>query len=198
MSGAATMAVAAVAGVGLTAYNTIQAGKTASTASGMAQTTFAEQQGYAQQLQALIKDPSSVSKLPGYQFQLGQGSENIARQMGATGGLGSTAEAAALSQYGQGLASSFYGQQTQLLASLSGLQVNPASMVQAATGAQQQATQSQSSMFGALGGMIQAGRGAGWWGGSAGTPASYNPYVNYGADTSAQAAAMQAQGAYFG
>lgn len=200
MSGAATMAVAAVAGVGLTAYNTIQSHKTATTATGMAQQTFAEQQGYAQQLQQLVQNPSSVSQLPGYQFQMGQGTQAVARQMGAAGQGGSDAESMALMRYGQGLASSFYGQQTNLLASLSGLQAasSPAQNVSAASGAQQAATQQQASMFGALGGMMQAGRGAGWFG-SAGTPAaSYNPYINYGVDMSAQSAANQAAGAFLG
>lgn len=200
MSGAATMAVAAVAGVGLTAYNTVQSHKTASTATGMAQTQFGEQQGFASQLQQLIQNPSSVSQLPGYQFQMGQGTQAVARQMGAAGLGGSDAEAMALMRYGQGQAASFYGQQTQLLAGLSGLQAasSPAQGIAAASGAQTAATQQEASMFGAMGGMMQAGRGAGWFG-SAGTPgASYNPYVNYGADVSAQSAASQAVGSYLG
>lgn len=172
MSGATTMAVAAVAGVGLTAYNTIKGQQTATTATTMASTQFGEQQQYAQMLQQLISDPSSVSKLPGYQFQLQQGSEAVARQMGAAGQGQSTAERAALMQYGQGLASSFYGQQTALLAGLSGLQSasSPAQNIQAATGAQGAATNQAAGLFGSMGGLITAGQKAGWWGAAAGTP----------------------------
>lgn len=108
----------------------------------IAQQTWNAQQGYQAQLQQLISNPSSVTSLPGYQFQLSEGSAAVASQMAASGFLGSGNEAEALMSYGQGLASSFYGQQTSLLASLSGLQAS-ASTAQsgsAATGAANAAT----------------------------------------------------------
>lgn len=93
----------------------------------MQQTAFGEQQGFEGQLESLIKDPSSVSKLPGYQFQMDQGTQAVAKQMAATGYGGSGNEAIALQKFGQGTASSFYGQQASLLAQLAGLAPSSAS-----------------------------------------------------------------------
>ena len=93
----------------------------ASTAAADAQKVFGEQQGFEGMLMSLLENPSSVTKLPGYQFLQQQGTQNTERAMAATGFGGSGNEAGALSQYNQGLASSFYGQQASLLASLSGM-----------------------------------------------------------------------------
>jgi len=132
----------------------------------MAGTVFGEQQDYARQLAQLISDPSSVKNLPGYQFQMQQGTDAVARQMAASGFLGSGNEATALEQYGQGLASSFYGQQTSLLASLAGLTApsSPSQLSGAATGAGQTAFQQFMQLAG------QAGLFAGRFGGSNTTP----------------------------
>lgn len=75
--------------------------------------TQANLQPYMQQgqvglnnMNALLADPSSLTKLPGYQFQLDQGIDAI-QNSAARGGLtGNTLKA--LSDYGQGTASSYY------------------------------------------------------------------------------------------
>lgn len=116
----------AVVSAGVSAYDAYQQTGVQDTALGMAQTQFGEQQQYGQMLQNLISNPSSITSTPGYQFQLGQGEDAVAREMGASGMLGSGNEAIALTQYGQNFASSALTQQEQLLASLSGLQTTSA------------------------------------------------------------------------
>jgi hypothetical protein len=167
MSGVITAAAAAVVGAGAAVYSATQSGQTQSQARGQSGAVFGEQQSYAQQLAKLIADPSSISSLPGYQFQLQQGSEAVARQMAASGFLGSGNEAAALTQYGQGLASSFYGQQTGLLASLAGLTA-PSSPSQL-TGAATQAGQLNFNQIMAM--LGQAGMFTGRFGGQSASPA---------------------------
>lgn len=110
-----------IASVAIGGYNAYKNNKRANKAGKRASIIFDEQQGYAKQLDDLMQNPSSITKLPGYQFQLDQGTEAVTRKMAATGFGGSGNMAAELMEYGQGLASSFYGQQTNLLASLSGL-----------------------------------------------------------------------------
>lgn len=117
-------AIGAVAALGsaYVGYEGMQAQKSiASTSKGMAQQTFAEQQGYEQQLSALINDPSSITKDPGYGFGLDQGSQAVARQMASSGFNNSGNQAIALTQYGQQYGFGFLKQQEDLLANLSGL-----------------------------------------------------------------------------
>lgn len=80
--------------------------------------------GYAQQLQALQADPSSITKMPGYTAGL----EAVQRSMAAQGYTGSGNMMAALSKYGQ----DFYQQQFSNLSSLAGAGVNPAAGAQIA------------------------------------------------------------------
>lgn len=54
----------------------------------------------------LMANPSSVAQLPGYQFQLQQGTDAIQNSAAANGLTGNTLKA--LSDYGQGTASSYY------------------------------------------------------------------------------------------
>ena len=162
MSGAITAAAALAVGAAASVYTAVESGQSAHQARGMASTVFGEQQQYAQQLAQLISDPSSVKNLPGYQFQMQQGTDAVARQMAASGFLGSGNEATALEQYGQGLASSFYGQQASLLASLAGLTApsSPSQLSGAATGASQNSFSQFMQLLG------QAGLFAGRFGGS--------------------------------
>jgi hypothetical protein len=132
---AITGTVAAVASAGAAVSSARTQSRNASMARGMARTVFDEQQDYARQLSELIKNPSKVTELPGYDFQFSQGQRAIERTSAARFGPGSGTGAAALTKFGQGLASSFYKQQTELLASLSGLNVNPSSGVATATAA---------------------------------------------------------------
>jgi hypothetical protein len=59
-------------------------------------------------------DPSKqIQSLPGYQFQLNQGTQAIDRSQASRGLLNSGATGKALAQYGQGLAQSYSGQYVQ-------------------------------------------------------------------------------------
>lgn len=80
---------------------------------------------YAQQLASLMQNPSSVTSLPGYQFQMQQGTDAIVKGMGSKGYNRSGNEMMALDKYGQGLASSTYEQQEQILSQLAGAGMAP-------------------------------------------------------------------------
>lgn len=153
MVGAVTAitAAAAVASVGIGAYSAYEATKTAGQANdiansqlGLEQNLFGQQQQYRDQLNSLLKDPSSVTKLPSYQFFKDQGGESVARNFAANPG---GAEGVALEQYGQNYASSAYEQQAQLLAGLSGLNQNPASFGSTAVGANSNAVSGAGQSF---------------------------------------------------
>jgi len=153
-----------LAGVGLQAYEASQATSVQNTQLGMQQAIFGEQQGYEQQLAQLIANPSSVTSLPGYQFQLQQGSDTVAREMAASGFLGSGNEAAALTQYGQGYAQNFYLAQANLLAQLAGMGPSSAQGAGAnAVGAQANTASQMNNMLTQMGAM--AGMGAMFAGG---------------------------------
>jgi len=62
-------------------------------------------------VQKLLKDPSSVTSTPGYQFNLAQGQEAITGKAAAGGTLQSGATLKDLTRFGQGLATSTYQQQ---------------------------------------------------------------------------------------
>jgi hypothetical protein len=172
MTGLDVLAGAAIVSAGTGIYEATQSSKISGTELGQSQTVFGEQQQYQNMLNQLITNPSSVSTLPGYQFELGQGSSNVARTIGAAGGAGGGGEAAALAQYGEGLASNFYGQQTSLLASLSGITApsSPSQSASAATGASALTSSNMNNMLAQLG--ILAGISGGGLFSGAGTPAS--------------------------
>ena len=71
-------------------------------------------------VQNLINDPSSVRSLPGYQFQLEQGTRAIDHSAASKGNLFSGATGKALQSYGQNLADTTYGSQLQRLLGVSG------------------------------------------------------------------------------
>lgn len=156
--GALAIGSAAVsAGVGIA--NSMSANANANRANDRAATTFTEQQGYAQQLSALMADPSSVTKLPGYDFNKQQGEQSIARGMGSQGLAGSGNEAIALDKYGSGYADSAYSTQANLLAGLSGLQTatSPDSYARTGASAQGQSFAQLSSALAGLGYSIGGG-----------------------------------------
>lgn len=74
--------------------------------------------GYQNQLNQLLQDPSKIQQTAGYQFQLGQGNEAINRSAAAKGMLNSGNVLAELAKYGQGMASTEYGNQVNRLAGL--------------------------------------------------------------------------------
>jgi hypothetical protein len=137
MTGAVTLAAAAVASVGVGAYSAYSSSKQTGFADSIAGTEFGEQQGMYSMLMSLLTNPQSFASNPAYSFATNQGSAAVARQMGASGYAGSGNEALALQQFGQQSAFSGLASQEQLLASLSGLNASssPAQNVSAATGA---------------------------------------------------------------
>lgn len=58
-------------------------------------------------------NPANLAQTPGYQFQLQQGEQAVIDQATATGGVGGGNTLKALTQFGQGLASTTYQQQFQ-------------------------------------------------------------------------------------
>jgi hypothetical protein len=164
----------AVLGAGTAIYEGQQAQDIANQQLGLEKTVAGEQQQYANMLGQLIQNPGSVATLPGYQFQLSQGSDAVARQMAASGYLGSGTEAEALTQFGQGLASNFYTTQAQLLASLAGITSpsSPSQLGTAATSANVNSSNQLSNLFAQMG--LLAGRY-----GSAGSPPN-NQGAGYG------------------
>lgn len=94
-----------------------------------------ERKQYADQLKVLMNNPNAVTELPGYKFQMDQGTDAITRSGAANGFLGSGNLAAELTKYGQGLASSFYDRQVNLLSSLAGAGAVPGSPGQPGAGA---------------------------------------------------------------
>src|SRR6267142_1644461 len=106
--------------------------------------------GYGADLLHLMQDPSSVAKLPGYQFLLNQGVQAIDRSAAGPGGvgLGSGGEMTELMQYGQGLADQFYQQQVQTLAGLAGSGISPSTPFQGLQGMGGAATSTGQSIMG--------------------------------------------------
>lgn len=86
-----------------------------------------QQQSYYDQLQGLMSNPGQVTSLPGYQFNLDQGNQALARRMASMGYGTSGNLAIATQQYGQDYASAALGQQEQLLASQYGRASPPTS-----------------------------------------------------------------------
>jgi len=117
---------------------------------------------YAQMLNSLVSNPSSVTSTPGYQFQLQQGQQAVQGSSAAKGMFDSGNTASALTQYGQGLAQSTYQQQFGNLASLaSGNPAYAAVGLQAQQGAYGQA----SNTLGGIGGLLGMFGGSGSSGG---------------------------------
>jgi hypothetical protein len=171
MSGLYTLAGAAVISAGTGIYEASQSHGLSHTADYEQRTIFGEQQYFEKQLQDLIADPSSVTKLPGYQFQFEQGTQAVARQMASSGFLGSGNEAIALTQYGQGLAKNFYLTQANLLAQLAGITApsSPSQLSGAATAAAGQSSHDLTNALGELGALYGLYRGGFF---SSGTPAA--------------------------
>jgi hypothetical protein len=86
----------------------------------------AQRPQYQQQLSSLMSNPSSVTSLPGYQFQFGQGQQALERSMAGQGyGPGSGNLGTALTQYGQNFAQNAYNNQVQQLTGLAGGNIAP-------------------------------------------------------------------------
>jgi hypothetical protein len=140
-------------------------------------TIFGEQQGFEKQLQQLIANPSSVTSLPGYQFNFNQGNQSVARQFGNQAGSG--AEGVALTEFGQNFATSAYTTQVNLLMQLAGLgsPVNPTQGLAGASASNSASFNQMGSLLASLGFASQLDKGLYSWGGSSSLP--YEP-VGFG------------------
>ena len=128
-----------------TAYNSVQQEQQAKQMAQIAQQSNAfgpYRAQYADQLNALMKNPSQIQNTPGYQAAL----QVVERQMGAGGQLGGGMEAAALGQIGGQL----FQQQFNNLSSLSGANINPSVASNALLQAQQMGSQATGQMGSAL------------------------------------------------
>jgi len=109
---------------------------TAQTAAGLANPVASQQPQYQAMLSELLNNPSSVTKLPGYQFNLQQGLGALQSQEAATGNLSSGGADIAAVQYGQNYATSAFNNYEQMLAQLGGFtSANPGAAASAYTSA---------------------------------------------------------------
>lgn len=76
------------------------------------------QQGWAQQLNQLMQDPSQVTKTPGYQFGLQSGQQQLQQGMAQTGQTQSGAEQIGMQNFGQQYAGQQYQQQISNLGNM--------------------------------------------------------------------------------
>jgi len=105
----------------------LSSGSSGASGAAAAADPFASQrQQYQEQLSSLMKDPSSITSTPGYQFQLQQGLNAVNGQMASSGYLNSGNRLTALNQEGQNFASTQLQNQELFLAQLAGANVgNP-------------------------------------------------------------------------
>jgi len=122
-------------GLGISGYEASVQNGIAGQAQGLAQAQWNSQLWYDKQLQSLVQNPGSWLTNPTFQAGLNQGLQGVQRTETAQGYGGSGNEAAALEQYGQSQALGSLFQQEQILGSVSGLQVNPATALGTASGA---------------------------------------------------------------
>lgn len=79
--------------------------------------------GFAQQLQALMANPSSVTKTPGYQAGMDAAQQSLTRNLASQGLTGSGTAAEALTKFGAEYQGQQYQQQIQNLMGLSGANI---------------------------------------------------------------------------
>lgn len=138
---------------------------------------FASQRGqYQDMLSALIKDPSSITSQPGYQFNLDQGLKSVTGNAAASGLLNSGNLLTSLQQYGSSYASNQLQNQELLLAQLAGANVgSPGTAGQILQGQNQLNQQSSSLLGNAVGGAVTQGFNA--FGNSGGGYSGGNPFA---------------------
>lgn len=143
---------------------------------------FASQRGqYQQQLAALMADPSSITKQPGYQFGLDTGLNSVQGSAAAKGMLNSGNTLAALDQFGQSYASSQLQNQELFLAQLAGANIGSPGTAGQILNSQEQAQQQAASAVGnQIGGAVGQGIG-GLFGG--GGYSGGNPFAGSGGNT---------------
>lgn len=162
----ADIAIAAASVIGTAAglYESGQQGKYANHALSIADDQRNKQDTSFNQLQDLLKDPSSFFSSPVYLSAFDQGTKAVGRGNAAAGYLGSGNMSTALQQYGQSFGQSQLFQQEELLAGMSGTGFNPSGAVGVASGAGQNAFNDLGQVLASLG--YATGKGGTGWGGS--------------------------------
>lgn len=132
---------------------------------------------WADRLNQLVMDPSSVTQTPGYQFQMEQGTEAINRGMAASGQLQSGGEQLALQKFGQGLASDSWLRQIQMMSGLVGGSPGGGaqSYMSALQNRQEMQKRKQGEMMGGLGGLSKLFGGMGTSSGGQPTSGVFDP-----------------------
>ena len=147
---------------------------------------FAGQRGqYQDMLSQLIKNPSSVTSTPGYEFQLQQGLNAVQGSAAAGGMLNSGNTLAALTKYGEDYASTQYNNQALLLAQLAGANVgSPGTAGQILNSQNLLNQQSASALGNTVGGAVNQGL-QNWFSPSyqGGNPFSTSPGYGVGGNT---------------
>ena len=120
---------------------------------------FASQRGqYQTMLSDLIKNPSSITSQPGYQFNLDQGLKAVQGSAAAGGMLNSGNVLTSLQQYGSNYAQNQLQNQELLLAQLAGANVgSPGTAGQILNSANQSNQQSASALGNVVGGAVTQG-----------------------------------------
>jgi len=140
-----------VVGAGTAIYGASQSSSNAAQSAALADPFASQRPQYQGQLSALMADPSSISKTPGYQFQFDQGMQALERQQAAGGAANSGQAETAAIQFGQGLAQTSFGNWESMLADLSGANIgNPGQAGQLSGQYQNQANQGIQSAIGSL------------------------------------------------
>lgn len=187
---------AAAAGVAGSLISSSLSSGTANQSAAISDPFASQRPQYQGQLSALMADPSSISKTPGYQFQFDQGMQALERAQAAQGTFRSGQTDTAAIQFGQGLAETSFGNWEKMLADLSGVNAgNPGQAGSLYSQNQQQgnaALQSGfSSLMSGLGSTFSFGGDGGGGGGSITPPMSigdttftgggnYNPGLTFG------------------
>lgn len=143
-------------GQGLTSWMGYQQGNQMARA-GQAADPFAPYRpGFAQQLQQLMANPSSVTSLPGYQANLQAGEQALTRNLASQGLTGSGTAAEAITKFGAEYEQQAFQQQLQNLMGLSGANINNADLTLQALsrgmGAKSNAVNALGGAFGGMGG----------------------------------------------
>ncbi len=132
----------------------------------------AKQDFYNEMLMDLLKNPSTITNDPGFQFSFGKGLEAVERSNAARGLVGSGQVSVDLLRFGEEFSSRFLQQRENLLAGLSGAGAasSPAQFIGAGVAANSSATDILSQTLGSLG--YSFGRGGFGRTSTAGTPGS--------------------------
>lgn len=130
-SGLATLNSGIQAATGLYGlYNAFSGGDKGTQAQNAADPFAPHRAEYANQLDALMKDPSSVQNMPGYQAELAAGTQTTERALAARGQVASGQEMIALNDLGRTQQNRYFGEQFKRLSELSGAGQSPAAGAQ--------------------------------------------------------------------